>query len=231
MPALSGLGLLRVELSGRPSAPGVQAEGHFETLGVGPLSARALDVTLKLLDVTRPLDATLALAAGSLALSGRTFEDVHLHLATLARALELTLLASPGVQLRLAGTADADSRGLLLDTLSLSFAEETWSLKAPAALRFDGRRLETQRLELDSAGQSIALTGGTASGRVQASLEVSHLDLAHLPAVLVPASSRLSGILDATASVHGPQRHPDANLVASLANGGFHGLAEVGATI
>jgi translocation and assembly module TamB len=229
LPPLGGHGTLTVELSGRPSHPGVKAQGHFESLAVGALKAQGLELELRLEDVARPLDANASLAFSLLSLSGRTLRDVHATLRSAARAVELRLTADGGVQLALAGTADADARGILLDTLDLEFPEERFGLKAPAAVRFDDKRVEVQRLELVSAAQSIAFSVRVAAGHLTAALEVAHLDLSHLPAAVVPASAGLAGILDATASAHGAEGHPDVTVEADLAGGAFHGLKDVSA--
>jgi translocation and assembly module TamB len=229
LPPLSGHGALHVALAGHTSHPGVEAQGHFTRLEVGPVAASTLDVAFKLPDVARPLDANAHLSSAVLVVEGRTLKDVQATLVTEARALELKLSTAGGVQLQLAGTADADARGLLLDTLVLAFPEETFSLQAPAEVRFDDKRVQTQRLELVSSGQSLALTALSTKGQVQASLEVAHLDLAKLPALLIPASAKLAGLLDARLDVHGETQHPDAALSVTLAGGGWRGLKDVGA--
>jgi translocation and assembly module TamB len=227
-PRLGGHGTLRVQLSGRPTHPGVEAEGHFEKLDVGAFSAQGLELGFKLLDLARPMDANANLTASLLVLSGRTLKDVRAVLHTEGRSAELAV-TSGGVHLQLAGTADADARGLLLDTLSLGFPEESFRLKAPAAVRFDDKRLETERLELVSGPQSLVLSGGLVGSRVQATLEVAHLDLGHLPALVAPPSLRLGGTLSLTASVHGPEHHPDVAVRADLQDGAWHGLKDMSA--
>jgi translocation and assembly module TamB len=227
LPPLSGQGTLQVELSGHPTHPGGHAEGHFKKLSVGAFSAEALELSVRLPDVARPLDANATLAFGRLSLSGRSLKDVHATLLSQGRAVHFELSAASAVHFSLAGTADADARGLLLDTLLLEFPDARWTLKAPAAVRFDAQRVTTQRLELDSGPQSVAFAGGVTSGHVQASLEVAHLDLGRLPAALVPVSSRLSGILDVVASAHGEEAHPDVAVKADVAGGGWHGLKDV----
>jgi translocation and assembly module TamB len=228
VPRLAGHGTLRVELSGRPTHPGVEAEGHFATLDVGGFSAQGLELTFKLPDVARPMDANANLTASLLVLSGRSLKDVHAVLHTEGRSAELAV-TSGGVHLELAGTADADARGVLLDTLSLGFPEESFRLKAPAAVRFDEKRLQTERLELVSGPQSLVLSGGVAGSHVQATLEVAHLDLGHLPALVAPPSLRLGGTFSLTASVHGPERHPDVAVRADLQDGAWHGLKALSA--
>jgi len=227
LPPLQGHGALQVQLSGHPTHPGGRAEGHFASLAVGAFSAQGLDVSVRLPDVARPLDANATLAFGLVSLAGRSLRDVHATLASQGRAVEFQLTAAGGVHLALAGTADADARGLLVDTLQLEFPEERWGLKAPAAVRFDEKRVATQRLELVSGTQGVAFTGGVSGNQVQAALEVAHLDLGHLPATLVPASTRLAGILDVAASVQGAEAHPDVTLKAELAGGGWRGLKDV----
>ncbi len=229
LPPLAGHGALRVELSGHPTHPGVKAEGHFATLAVGPLVAQRLELELRLPDVARPLDANASLAFELLSLSGRALKDVHATLGTQARAVKLELTAAGGVHLEIAGTADADARGLLVDTLALQFPEESWSLRAPAAVRFDETRVEVERLELVSAAQSIALTLRVARNRLEGALELAHLELARLPALVVPTSAKLAGTVEATAAVHGDESHPDVTVQADVTGGAFHGLKDVNA--
>ncbi len=226
VPHLGGQGTLRLEVSGHLNHPSVEAEGHFATLEVGSFAAQGLDVTFKLPDVARPLDANATLLASQLQLAGRNLKDVHAVLHAQGRATELSV-TSGGVHLQLAGTADADARGVLLDTLTLGFPEESFSLKAPAAVRFDDRRLQTERLELISGPQSLALLGGLEGSHLDATLEVAHLDLGHLPALVAPPTLRLGGTLNLTASVHGPKAHPDVEVKAGLEDGAWHGLKNV----
>jgi translocation and assembly module TamB len=226
VPKLGGHGTLNVALSGHPSHPGVEAEGRFSSLAVGSFAAQGLELTFKLPDVARPLDANANLVASQLELAGRSMKDVHAVLHTQGRAAELEV-TSGAVHLQLAGTADADARGVLLDTLSLGFPEETFSLKAPAAVRFDEKRLQTERLELVSGAQSLAFSGGREGSRLEATLEVAHLELGHLPALLAPPSLRLGGTLSLTAAAHGPEHHPDVEGRADVENGAWHGLKDI----
>jgi translocation and assembly module TamB len=227
LPPLSGQGALQVELMGHPTHPGGHVEGHFATVSLGAFFAQGLELSVKLPDVARPLDANATLAFGRLSLAGRSLKDVHATLVSEGRGVQLQVTAASGVHVALAGTADADARGLLLDTLLLEFPDARWALKAPAALRFDEKHLSAERLELVSGAQSLAFEGGVSAGHVQASLEVAHLDLGHLPSVLVPPSTRLSGILDAAASAHGAEGHPDVTLKVDVAGGSWHGLTDV----
>jgi translocation and assembly module TamB len=230
MPPLSGSGTLRVQLSGRPTHPGLEAQGHFASLDIGAFSTRALELTFKLPDVARPLDANANVTAGLLVLSGRTLKNVHGRLSAEGRAVQLAV-TSGAVHLQLAGTADADARGVLLETGTLEFPEESFQLKAPARVRFDDKRVATERLELLSGTQSLALTGGVSGSHLDATLEVERLDLARLPALLAPPSWKLGGTLSLTASAHGPERHPDLALQADLSHGAWHGLQEVSAQL
>ncbi|MGO8970972.1 MAG: translocation/assembly module TamB domain-containing protein [Myxococcaceae bacterium] len=230
LPPLAGHGSLHLEVSGRPTHPGLQAEGHFATLAVGPLSAEGLELTGHLPDVTRPLQSNASLQASALKLAGRSLKDVRGTLRTEAQAIELQLTAAGPLRLQLAGTADGDGRGLLLDTLELDFPMERWALKAPARVRFDQARLQTERLELVSGNQSISLSVRVAQGQLEGALRVAALDLARLPALL-PAPSGLAGILALTADVQGAESHPDVSVRATLANGGWHGLQGLSAQL
>ncbi len=231
LPPLSGQGALRVEVSGRPAHPGVQAEGHFARLQVGPIGAEDLDLSLHLPDVWRPLDSNATVTAGTLTLADRALRDVHATLHSEARAVQLRATAAGPVQLDAAGTADGDGRGLQLDTLRLRFPEEAFALAAPAAVRWQAGRLQTERLELTSGRQSIALSARSSAHQLQGSLEVAHLELAHLPALLVPTSAQLAGRLDVTAQVHGAEGHPDVTFSAQLTDGGFSGLRGLSAQL
>ena len=223
LPELGGQGSLRLGFSGHPTHPGVQAEGQFPRLVVGPLSAQAAEVALRLEDVSRPLDANASLSAEALSFGSRTLQQVQATLRREAQAVQLQLTAAGPVQLSLLGTADADSRGLLVETLVLRFPEESWTLAAPAAVRFQPT-LQTRRLQLDSDGQSLALTGRLDGQTLEAEVEVQALNLARLPALVAPASWHLAGQLDASASAQGDAKHPDVTARASWVDGGWHGL-------
>ena len=232
MPPLAGRGSLRAKLSGRPAHPRVEAEGHFAALTVGPAAAQALDVELRLPDLGRPLDATAALHAEGLTIAGRSVRDVRGTLTSEGQAVELQLTtAAVPLRLHVAGTADPDARGLFLDTLELGFPEGTWRLKAPAAVRLEPERLETERLELVSGDQSLAVAGRISRGRIDGSVHLVRLDLSRLPSIAVPASLGLGGTLDLSAEAHGPRSHPDLDGAVQLAGGKWHGLAGLAANV
>jgi translocation and assembly module TamB len=231
LPPLSGNGALHVQLKGHPSHPGIEATGQFGALGVGPFASQALELAVHVPDTARPLDASGTFKAGLLTLDNRTVKDVDAALQTEGNRADLRLQTPGPIRLHLAGAKDADARGFLLDTLALDFPEESWGLKAPAAVRLDGGHLKTERVELVSSGQSVAFQGGLVLGQLDASLQLAHLELAHLPTLLVPAAMKLAGTLDMTAVVHGPGQHPDFALQANLSGGGFHGLKDVQARL
>ncbi len=224
-PRLAGQGMVRLTLSGHPAHPGVEAEGDFPRLQVGPLSAQALRFGLQLKDLSQPLDAIATVEAEALGLGSRLLRDVHATLGHEGRAVQLQLFAAGPVQLTLAGTADGDGRGLRVETLVVRFPEEAFSLAAPAAVRFGEARFETQPLRLLSDQQALSFSVQKAQAQLEAQLEVARLDLARLPALVAPASWGLAGVLDATASLHGEASHPDVTLSANLAEGGWHGLS------
>jgi translocation and assembly module TamB len=222
LPSLGGEGALHVQVSGQPAHPAVVAEGHFPALDVGPMSAQGLDLKLRVPDLRRPLDASATVQAHLLVAFGRRLQEASGSLASEGRSVELLLSAGVApLRVHLAGTADPDARGLLVDTLTLEFPEETWNLKAPAAVRFDDARFETERLELVSGSQSVAFAGRTVGRSLEGALQVERLDLTRLPSLLVPASLGLAGTLDLSAEIHGL----DGTLTAELSGGAWHGLS------
>ncbi|MGO9829884.1 MAG: translocation/assembly module TamB domain-containing protein [Myxococcaceae bacterium] len=231
LPPLSGQGRVQLEVSGPPAHPQLAVEGHFATLAVGPFSAEGLELTGRLPDLTRLLQSNASVQASTLSLAGRSAKDVQATLRTEAQRVELQLTAAGPVRLELAGTADGDARGLTVDRLALEFPEETWTLSAPARLRFEQTRLQTETLELLSGHQSISLTGRLAQRHVEAAFRVTALDLARLPALAVPPGWQLAGTLDMTADVQGPEDHPDVVVRADWANGSWHGLRGVNAQL
>jgi translocation and assembly module TamB len=225
LPPLDGAGSLHLQVSGHLARPTVVGEGHFRTLEVGPASARDLELHLRVPDVRRPLDANANVQASVLVVLGRTLHEMRGSLASEGRSVELLLsTAAAPLRLHLAGTADPDALGLLVDTLRVEFPAEAWDLKAPAAVRFDSAHWEAERLELVSGRQSVAFGGRSTDRTVDGSLEVQALDLAQLPSVLVPASWGLAGTLDLAAELHGHQPHPDVALTAELSGGAWRGL-------
>ena len=232
LPRLAGSGSLRANVAGRPGHARLEAQGRFEELSVGPAAAQGLGVDLLLPDASRLLDATATLRADHLAVAGRALHEVRGSLEREGRSVELSLEAGgPRLRLHLSGTVDADSRGLLVEALALEFPEAAWALRAPAAVRLEREHLETERLELVSGDQSVSVGGRLRGHVVDGRLEVRRLDLGRLPSLAVPASVGLSGVLDLSAEVHGPEEHPDLTAVADLSGGKWHGLTGLAAHV
>jgi translocation and assembly module TamB len=121
--------------------------------------------------------------------------------------------------LRTTGELPGQRHIVTVATLDLALGDTAWTLSGPARIDVaHGARVD--RAELASADQKIIVEGGVGQEQLDARVQVVQLDLARLPALLVPPRMGLQGRLDATVTAHGSRTDPkiQAHLEA-------HGLA------
>ena len=211
-PPLAGAGKLHLEATGPLRHPGVGAEGNFPSLRVSDTRVRALKLSVHVEDVNRVLDANAQVSAQELHLGERVLKPVDLTLLTRGRALDLHagIGGSLPLELHLGGTSDEDRRGLQVETFTLSYPEESWTLEGPTHLRFAANELslEPMRLLADDATQAIRLGGWKRGNRVEASVGLQAVDLGKLPHALIPPKVQLAGRLTLDARAQGKISDP-----------------------
>jgi translocation and assembly module TamB len=113
---------------------------------------------------------------------------------------------------------------LVLSELTFAYPGSRWALAAPSTVTFAGPAVD--RLELAEGGQRLVLSGGLVRGRtLEARAEVVRLDLARLPAGLLPPEDAIRGELTANLSAGGRVSRPEMAGTFSLAAGAFRNLA------
>ncbi len=210
VPPLAGTGKLHLEATGPLRHPGIRAEGKFASLRVEDLRVRGLELSASVPDVDRPLDANARLGAQELRTGGRVLKPVSLILLTRGRALDLHagIGGSVELELHLGGTVDEDRRGIQMEALTLRYPEATWTMEAPAHLRFAANDLSLEPMRLVAQGQAIRFGGSKRGERVDASLGLETLDLAKLPRAVLPPSLVLAGRVTLDARVTGNLADP-----------------------
>ena len=210
LPPLAGSGTLHVEGSGPIRHPGVSVRGRFASLRVSDVRARSLSISAHIPDIDRPLDANAQINADQLRLGQRVLRPVAFTLLTRGRALDLH--AGTGgffpLEVHLGGTVDEDRRGIRMEALTIRYPEASWSMEAPARLRFGGNVLELQPLRVVSEEQAIRLGGWKRGDRIDASVGLEALELGKLPHALVPPSTPLSGRVSLDARARGTLAAP-----------------------
>ncbi len=227
---LRGRGRVEATLAGTSAAPAAKAAIDAPLLGTGGLEVGGVQLSA---DLAGPLARASARVEGrvaSLRSGGREIARGLLLRGALAGE-EGTLKATaslPGFR----DPATLEARGRLgerRETLSVSellfaYPGSRWTLAAPATVKLGGPSVD--RLELVGGIQRLAISGGLARGRtLDARLEAVRVDLARLPAGLLPTEEAIRGELTADLSATGTAARPEIAGAFSLAGGGFRTVA------
>lgn len=127
-----------------------------------------------------------------------------------------------------AGTLAPDRRSLAVREGTLSWPGARFTLEAPARVALQGPSVD--RLALRSGDQRIAVEGGLAEGLLDLRVHAARLDLARVPARLLPEGLGLSGRASLDAELRGRPRAPVASAHAAVEGGTVRGLDAVEAT-
>lgn len=229
LPRLAGSVRAGGSLAGTSAAPTAALTVDAPQLRTGGLELEGVHLQA---DVAGPLEAPSARVEGRVASvrggASEVARAVVLHGSFAQELAEVTATAAlPGFRdpATLTGRGGLGPRreSFLVSELRFTYPAGRWALAAPATVTFAGPAVD--RLELVSDGQRLALAGGLVRGRaVDARLEVAGLDLARLPAGLLPAEHAIRGALTADVAATGTLAGPELAGTFSLANGAFRGL-------
>jgi translocation and assembly module TamB len=241
LPRLSGRGRVEASLSGTPAAPVVAADVTAPLLAAGPTAVTAIAAHLAASGPFTPGKLQVEARAGRVASSERTVaQDLTLR-AELAPAAgapgpaaEWTLAATglfpslgrEPVEVEGAGSLPADRKALRLTQLALGYPGTRYDLTDPALVTFAGPSVD--RLELAAGPRRIAVEGGLRAGpgaasakALDAHLELVKLDLAKLPAGLLPADQGIAGEVTADVRARGTAARPLVDAQLAVQGGGF----------
>jgi translocation and assembly module TamB len=232
----AGRARIAVTLGGTSASPVLAGTVDAPRLGLGGVS---LSGTRLEGSVTGPARTASATVAGTIALV-RVGGDVAVRTVALRGGLDdesasvVATATVPGFRdpaaLEARGRLGPGRTSLRLSDLRLAWPGTRWTLAAPATVVFSGPTVD--RLELASGDQRITVSGGLGRrGKLDARAEIAGLDLARLPAGLLPADAAARGALSADVRATGRAARPEVSATVSLSAGawrGVHGLSAVG---
>ena len=194
--AMAGQGRLDVTLGGTTAAPSLRASARFAEIEFADTRARNLTVTAWVPDVGVPEALDLDVSATALSIGAQHLRTptVAVHAAGRDIAARVAVAAPYPLRIDLAGTRQR-GRTMVIDALTLRTPEATWTLRRPARLSL-GDTIVLSGFELGADAQRVIADVKVGGGAPRAHVAISRLDLARLPAALVPPSLGLAGTLD-----------------------------------
>lgn len=208
---LAGSGTLALSVHGPLTHPGLSVKGRLSSLRVASAAIQGLSIDARLPDVRRPLEADGKLAARVVRLAERELRDLSAAVVTRGRQLsaDFSIRGLAELVLHVGGKLDAGGESLLVEAFELQYPEAHWRLAAPARLTWSDGDVSAEPIRLSAGGQAIAVAGAKRGERIDASVELTAVDLARLPRVLtVPElglGGRLSGSMNASGRLSRPQ--------------------------
>ncbi|MBX7100337.1 MAG: translocation/assembly module TamB [Myxococcaceae bacterium] len=231
-PPLAGEGVLSLSLTGPLLHPSLTARGTFVDFRAGSVSLTGLNLDLTAPDVTRPLVLQGALDARRLALGEQHFDQLAVRVDSEGRALRLGVSTAglTGFALHALGTFAPQLDALSLSELGLDTPEGPWTLEAPTTVSW-GEALSVTPLTLRSGSQRLGLSFSSRRGQVDGSAQLDAVELAHLPALLVPRSLDLAGTVDGKVHLAGRWPKVSGDVELRWKDGRVLGVAPVGAEV
>ena len=247
LPALGGRVHAEVTAAGTAAAPVLTAALSAPSARLGELSVAGLRADLEARGPFRPGQLQVTAHADHVASGAQPVARVLSLRATLAppepggaagaqgRLSASALVPQLGkdpVQVEAAGVLGRERSSLRVEALSIGYPGTHYELEAPATLAFEGPRVD--RLALRAGPERLALeggVGGVSKRALEARLTVEKLELARLPAGLLPADEGIAGELSAEVRATGPVAKPLLTGHLALTNGAFRserGIAVAG---
>ncbi len=233
-PQLSGAGRLAIIARGPLLHPWLAVDGTFSEFGFNSLEISDLRIDAQLADLRRPLEAQGTLKAKRLRVGQTEFQSVAADVTTEGRHLMARVTTQKTnkleLSLQLEGMLDRGEEGVLLSVVTLEYPPERWVLDAPSHISWKGGDVALEPFGLTSRDSHLTLEGGVQSNVVDLSLALRGLDLARLPAALVPPSLKLAGRVDAKVHATGKTSRVEADAELSWADGAIEGFTGIAMT-
>ena len=203
---LTASGNLDVAVAGPVLDPSVRIFGRLPYVAVGALRATGLDLAGALPSVRRWREVDATLAAQKLEAGENTFEAVKLGLATRGREVSLDLSSKGLNAVLLRATGRFEGReALSLGTLGLEWPGTTWAMEAPSRVSW-ATGFDLEAVKLRAGNQGLEGEVHVKGGRLDARVALVSVDLARLPAALVPEKLGVAGLVSGTVVAEGSQK-------------------------
>ena len=228
---VAGRGDVALHVGGSQHAPAIDARGRFASLDVAGQSARDLGFAVHIPDLRHPEIAQAHVRSASAVAGGHPLRDVRLDLRSQHRQIAADVAIGGGKMLALSlrGRWTRDRRAATVDSFSLASGGQQWTQQGAVRLGFGAGRMTVSGLDLRSGAQRLSADVEAGEQKLSARLDVTHLDLAALPRLLMPASvPALEGLLDLHADVSGTKARPELTAHIDLTKGRvgrYRGLA------
>ncbi|HEY0708805.1 MAG TPA: hypothetical protein VGG33_18500, partial [Polyangia bacterium] len=229
---LGGNGKLAITLGGRPEAISAKVTGGFPALRASGNNLTGLAIDVRSPNVQQAPAGTVAKLAVKTLRSGTTeVRDLALSVDAPANApMRLALSASKPLPLALNAAARVSPKAERIDltSLTLAYPQVKWELVGPARITMEKDELTVDGLALAAGPQRIAVDLDRRKTRIKALASLEAIDLALVPAVLLPPGTKLAGRVDARVEASGNAARPDATAVLKLVDGRFGKLDGLG---
>jgi translocation and assembly module TamB len=228
-------GSLRLEARARGPLNGFALEGSLVTHGVsvGTTRVSAVRGSVRIAGLPRRPEGAFDLRAAEIVAGETRLEKVRVfaHVDQKSRRVAGNLRAQVlggEFHASLDGALAVDRKALALDTMGLGWPGAEFASERPVTIAWrDGVQVKDLALA-GPAGRLAFDATQSRGGRIDARVRVGKLDLARLPAFLLPAGLGLAGLLDLDGSARGAAAQPEIEATASLVEGAFkeaHGIA------
>jgi translocation and assembly module TamB len=237
LPELAGAARVEADVVGTEAAPTARFNLASGGLAAAGVSARGIELRG---EVAAPLARPRASVAGRAArvlAGGLDLRRIELSGRFDGRAGEVSAsglapaLGKEPLALRLAGTLSGDGKALSISAATLGWPGTRFELEEPARVDLTGPAVD--KLVLASRRQRIELEGGW-SGRgraraLEARARLASIELASVPAALLPSGVGLAGRIDGEIAARG-SRYVDVDARARLSDGAAYGLTGLSAS-
>ena len=217
-------------MSGAPASWSAALTVDVPRLTAGDTAVNGLALKAQAAHLSRdPRDATLVLAVAGIRAGTTNLRGVDV--SSNWREKEITLaakLASPQpITLALGARMDDSYQALSLTRLDLTFPGGEWALDSAARVGFGGDTLSLDAFSLSSRGQTLAVDARKEGQSISAHVDLEHLRLEALPALLVDPTLHLAGELGVDVKAAGAISNPRVTAAVRLQHGRVRGFSRL----
>jgi translocation and assembly module TamB len=226
----SGKGRIAVDVDGSLRSPALRLRGAMAGLTWQELDLRELRLALDVPNLRKPLASDLSVSARQAAYGTRHLEDVKADYRASGRRFLAKVSVRPFATsiLDLGGTWNRGHTAVTLNRGQFRLQRARWDLVGPAVLAYGKDTWRVSGLDLHGPGeQRLRLEAAHKGDNLHADLWLSQVQLAVLPAEILPTPLKPAGQLDAEIHARGQLSDPVVDAQVSLAHAEIDGLADV----